>query len=453
MKLRLLRFGLAAVAELILIGALNLLDDWTLESMPVNFVICAVAAGVAYFFAVSQWPTQLTVRQQAVLFWSIAVLLRLSALPLAPGDDLWRYEWEGKIQRAGFNPYVVAPDDPQLAQFAENFPNWDKINHREFTAIYPPGAQLVFRALSAISDRPLLYKFVFAAADLAAAALLVRLIGGANRFARAAWYGWNPLVVYSFAGAAHFDSLMVLSLVAGILFLVRQADATDPASKWSWALAAAVAFGVAISLKLVPLLLLPLCAIALGRRAVTLLASIGLPAALSTIYGWPKIDIWHSLGQFAKVTRLNDLFWWVVEATVSTNPRQKNVHYNVAIIACVLLISLLFFRNWKRGMLWVMGTALVLSPVLHPWYCTWILPLAAWRDARVWHVLSITLFAYYLFWNERLFALPWHSEPWMRAIIILPPLIALLLEWRERRRRPLVEAIGATDSTTLRSPP
>ena len=71
-----------------------------------------------------------------------------------------------------------------------------------------------------------------------------------------------------------------------------------------------------------------------------------------------------------------------------------------------------------------MGTAIILSPVLHPWYLTWLLPFAAWRDARPWQVLSVTLFAYFLFWNERLFLLPWHSEMWLRGIIMIPPLIA-----------------------------
>ena len=78
-------------------------------------------------------------------------------------------------------------------------------------------------------------------------------------------------------------------------------------------------------------------------------------------------------------------------------------------------------------MIWVFGTALILSPVLHPWYCTWILPLAAWRHAYTWFVFSITLFAYFLFWNERLFLLPWRSEPWMRALIIAPALAAAIL--------------------------
>ncbi|MDQ3314637.1 MAG: hypothetical protein M3505_08420, partial [Verrucomicrobiota bacterium] len=66
-------------------------------------------------------------------------------------------------------------------------------------------------------------------------------------------------------------------------------------------------------------------------------------------------------------------------------------------------------------------------PVLHPWYCTWILPMAAWRRVQPWQVLSVTLFAYFLFWNERLFLLPWHAELWMRAIIIVPPLVAASL--------------------------
>ena len=91
----------------------------------------------------------------------------------------------------------------------------------------------------------------------------------------------------------------------------------------------------------------------------------------------------------------------------------------------VIAVSFLCIRNWKRGMLWALGTTLVLFPVLHPWYCTWILPLATWRRAYAWHVLSVTLFAYYLFWNERLFILPWHSEPWMRALISIPPLVAV----------------------------
>ena len=414
-------------------ASLNFFDDWTLEAMPGKFVATAMLCGIAYFFAVQEFPALASMRAQRLLFWTIAVALRLVALPLAPGDDLWRYQWEGKIQHDGFNPYVSAPDDPKLEQLREKFPEWNKINHRDFRAIYPPGAELLFAGLSKISDRPLFYKLLFGAADLTTMAVLVLLIGGASRYANAAWYAWNPLVVYSFAGAAHFDSLMILPMTAGILFLVRFSTATDSRKKWLLAFAAATSLGVAISIKLVPVLLLLTCVFALGFRAITLLLSVGIPALLSLLYGYPKVPIWESLGRFAHVTRLNDLFWWLIEETVWPNPHQKNYHYNVILIVCVAVVSLLFWRNWRRGMLWALGIALILSPVLHPWYCTWILPLAAWRRAFTWYVLSITLFVYFLFWNERLFTLPWHAEPWLRAIIIVPTLAAAVFGWRRYR--------------------
>src|SRR6266480_1963277 len=103
-RLGLIRFSIALVAEIVLLSSLNFFDDWTLEEMPVKFVAVAMLCGIACFAAV---------------------------------DDFWRYQWEGKIQQAGFNPYVNAPDDPQLEAVRSGFEAWHKINHRDFRAIYP----------------------------------------------------------------------------------------------------------------------------------------------------------------------------------------------------------------------------------------------------------------------------------------------------------------------------
>jgi hypothetical protein len=442
----LIGFSIALVAEIVLCASLNLFDDWTLEEMPVKFVACAMLCGLAYFAAARSFPIQVSPRVQSGVFWAIVIALRLVALPLAPGDDFWRYQWEGKIQQAGFNPYVNAPDDPQLEPVRAEFPEWHKINHRDFRAIYPPGAELLFAGLSRISDSPLLYKLLFAGADIATIAVLLRLFSVAAVYDRrpaaatspyqnAVWYAWNPLVVYSFAGAAHFDSLMILPMVAGILLLTRFENETDSRQKWWLALVASALFGIAISIKLVPAFLLLCCVFALGYRAITLAVSAAIPLCLSLLYGYPTIPIWDSLRRFAHVTRLNDLFWWLIEETIWPNPHQKNYHYNVILISAVALVSLLAWWNWKRAMLWVLGATLIFSPVLHPWYCTWILPLATWRRAFAWHVLSITLFAYFLFWNERIFLLPWHSETWLRVVIIGPPIVAAIWMGLTQRAR------------------
>lgn len=436
---QLIRLTIALAVEILCCLALNWYDDWTLEEMPGKFVAAAIIVGIAYLFAVREFSILTNQRaddppppsrpwlSQGLILWLVAIILRLVMLPLEPGDDLWRYQWEGKIQQAGFNPYVLAPDNPTLEPVRAEFPAWHKVNHREFRAIYPPGAELLFACLSRISDRPLLYKIIFTCADLGTIGLLILLCGGKTRYQSATWYAWNPLVVYSFAGAAHFDSLMLLPMVAAILFLTRCEESEEQVRKWIFALSASLCIGLAISIKLVPALLLLCCVFALGVRAIILPVGLAIPAFLSMNYGYPKVKIWESLGRFAYVTRLNDLFWWLIEDTVWPNPHQKNYHYNVILLICVGLVSILFWRNWKRGMIWAFGAALVLSPVLHPWYCTWILPLAAWRRAYAWFVFSVTLFAYFLFWNERIFLLPWHSEPWMRTIIIAPALVAAVL--------------------------
>ena len=431
------RFSIALLVEILLFAALKRYDDWTLEAMPVKFVAAALFCGMAYLVAVTPFAIFDNLRSQVVIFWSVAVLLRLMAIPLAPSDDLWRYQWEGRVQSAGFNPYLNAPDDPKLESVRADFPEWQRISHREYRVVYPPGAELLFKCLTRISDRPLFYKLLFAAADLATIGVLLSLIGGRSRYSEAAWYAWNPLVVYSFAGAAHFDSLVILPMTVAILFLSKSVTETDSLRKWLLALAAAAALGLAISLKLIPALLLLVCVWPLGVRAFTLVVSLAIPILLGCSYGLANVI--ESLGRFVPLTRLNDLFWWLIEDTYWENTHQRNYRYSVVLLVCIVLVSLIFIRNWKRGLLWVLGTVLILSPVLHPWYCVWILPIAIWRRAYAWCVLSVTLFVYYLFWNERLFALPWHAELWMRGMIIIPALLATLSGLARRENQSPVE--------------
>jgi hypothetical protein len=70
-----------------------------------------------------------------------------------PGDDIWRYLWEGHIQNHGFNPYLIAPSASELIPFrldafgldtfgldafgldTSGLDGWSQINHPDHAAI------------------------------------------------------------------------------------------------------------------------------------------------------------------------------------------------------------------------------------------------------------------------------------------------------------------------------
>ncbi len=399
----------------------------------------AVASGTGFWFAVrgllKMAPGKVPVRW----FWIVAVLLRLAMLPTFPGDDVWRYRWEGEIQLHGFNPYQSAPDSAELAGW-HNL-DWSRINHQNVPAIYPPLTELMFAVLARGANSVLGYKLLFTCADLGVAAILRRLLarGGSSPEA-AAWYAWNPLAVYVSAGAAHFDAAMMLAMMGAVWCLdrlsVQPPREENVASSWrvpplAWASAGLL--GVSIARTAGPVVVLPVGGFALGwRRAlVTLPLAVGIAPILAILYGFPGVRVFGALERFIQGYQVNDAFWWLVDPA----GRVGGIYGWTAATVCLALA--VWLRNdWRRAALWVMGAALLLSPALHAWYVLWVLPLAVWRggSARPWVVLSVSVFGYFLLWDiNHASGRAWEEPLWLRLAIYLPPLLALGWSYIERR--------------------
>ena len=312
-------------------------------------------------------------------------------------------------------------------------------NHRNYPAIYPPLTEAFFAAVAAAGNSLWIYKTLFALADLAGVAVLRRLLVRAGLAAeQAAWYAWNPLVIYASAGAAHFDSLMILALLGAIWALdgcvgppanPGNPRVTTGISKAYWL--SALMLGVAIAIKIAPLALLPVWMLAFpSRRSVlVLLPVVFAPLGISALlYGFPRAPVFSTLREFGASFRVNDPFWWIVDAVGRSHPPGNNVLCGIfGALTCVAL-AYWFRHDWRRGLLWVWGAALLLSPVVHAWYLVWILPLAAWRgpDARAWFVFSISIFGYFLLWEvNHASGKPWVEPVWLRLVILLPPLAYL----------------------------
>ncbi|MDX1578816.1 MAG: hypothetical protein R3266_10030, partial [Gemmatimonadota bacterium] len=157
--------------------------------LPVPALALWAVAFAAYAFAAGR-ADALSRRQ----LWAGGVLARLGLLPLAPrlSEDIYRYLWDGWVQRNGVNPFVHPPGDEALSELRLDW--WSMINHPDVSTIYPPGAQLAFFALAWSGPALWVFKLLWLAADLGVARLIERLARGGSRVPLFLWLA-SPLLI------------------------------------------------------------------------------------------------------------------------------------------------------------------------------------------------------------------------------------------------------------------
>ena len=170
------------------------------------------------------FPAHLKAAPSIGLIMGLGLLARTAFLFFPPNPDIYRYIWEGAVQNYGFNPYLSAPSDPALAFLAEGDLNliWHDLNHKEFTALYPPAAQLLFRLLAWVSPTAVFFKAVFLLFDIGVMAVLAALLRVRRLPAgRLLLYAGNPLAIVFVSGEGHLDVLQIffLFLVPAAVFL------------------------------------------------------------------------------------------------------------------------------------------------------------------------------------------------------------------------------------------
>lgn len=358
------------------------------------------------------------------LFWVVAVGVRFLLLWQAPGDDIFRYVWEGRVLLAGFNPYENPPDAPVLEMLRGG--TWEAVEYKSFTAIYPPLAEWIFALLSGIFPVPIFFKFVFLVADLGIVALLVRAFGKPATLL----YSWNPLVIYSFSGGGHYDCLFVLALVLG--WLEWRKEHFLRASLW---------IGAAVAIKWIALPLVAWMAWRMlcqrGFRAAFL---SGFAAILPFAVAWLAVGFWTGewtaqllppmFSEYARSAEfLPAIVGWFWEASKYEN--------HLFVFPLAIAWGMVIFRTKKieHAAQWMFFLALVFTPMLHAWYFTWIIPFAVKTRNLGIVLVSVSGFVYFLLYHR--VESPggmWRLTVWETALLWLPFALGFLWsEWRRAR--------------------
>lgn len=417
------QYGFKVAGLLVTAGAALMMPwgDFAVAGTVPWFLAAAALMSVGWLLAGR--PTGLS----AGWFWGVAVAARVLLLPMAPGDDVWRYLWEGRLQVAGFSPYLHSPDDPLLVTWRDD--TWPLINHAEFSAIYPPVAELALRLITQVSASVLAMKVAFLLADLAVVRLLARRWGLGATLA----YAWNPLVIYVGAGGAHFEPLLLWALVAG--WLAWEQPQATRGGRWT----AAWWLGVATGLKWITAPLVAWCAWSrLRAREGTeawRIAGIGL-APLGLALAW----CWFDFGRIGPLVPADYVAWartgelgpWLVEQVWPESAFRNGLALALfAPVAGWIFLRADTLTGFAETFL---AALLVFSPSVHAWYFVWLVPLAVATRHRGTLALSVSGFVYFWLWETQARGGGWHQSGVEKALLWGPFLLGWWWTARARGR-------------------
>lgn len=338
------------------------------------FVVCTVLAGIAYLRTVWLLGRFAGGSNRLLAFclvlaaaWRVPLLLS----PPTLSTDVYRYVWDGRIQRLGYDPYIVVPGNSAVRHLhtAETL----LMNHPDFPTPYPAAAELFFRAVTMVDESARAMK---SAAFLCDAALVTVLLWWLSASNRSQWwvlaYAWNPLVALEGAGNGHIDLLGALGLVLTAALLARGRRKV-----------AVIAFALAVGVKFLPVILVPLFWRRIRLRDAAL--GLGILAALYIPFlGHGRLPL-GSLGGYLARWRVNAPVYSALEWVFPTK--------GLSGVPVAVGFAVAVWARWHldpdspEAWAWPVATTLVFAPAIFPWYLVWVtpflltprtLPLAVW---------------------------------------------------------------------------
>lgn len=366
----------------------------------------------------------------------IAIIFRLIFLFAIPNlsQDFYRFIWDGRMLFEGLNPYLSLPEtfiqqnNYPIAQADEIYAGMGELNGSHYTN-YPPLNQLCFLVVAlfakeSIYGSVIVLRLIIILADIGILYVGKRLLERLNLpIKNIFWYILNPFIIIEMTGNLHFESVMLFFLIFGMYKLYQQ--------KWIWA---AVLIACSISVKLIPLLFLPLffqwfvfrkkTSQVLNNFEVSKLIIFYLIICITTIvlflpfYASTLIENYtNSVGLWFKNFEFNASFYYIFRE-IGYWFRGYNeiaiIGKITPILTILFLIFITFFRKNKSlvqlctAMLFGLCFYYFTATTVHPWYLATPLILSVFTKYKFPMVWSLVIILSYQAYANT----PWQENLW-----------------------------------------
>jgi Glycosyltransferase family 87 len=381
-------------------------------------------AGIAYLLAIREFfATPKFPRRVVVIGLILAAVWHIGFLRVSPGadEDIYRYVWDGRLQRLGYNPYIVIPSDP--AAKGLHTPETRNMNNPDLPSPYPPGAQLFFRGVTAIHESTFALKLAFVFCSFAIVLLLLDLLGRSQQGAHLVLaFAWNPLLAVEVAGSGHIDIFGALLLLVSVTALAHR-----------WRTTAAVGLGLAVAVKFLPIVLVPLYWKRIRIRDAALAAAV-VALLYVPFLNHGRIPI-GSIGRYVQSWRFNGP---VFAALDHVAPPQLLAGLAVLVGLATAVWLRRVAPEWNHNLfVWPMAVSLLFAPAVFPWYLLWLLPFLTSASTLLIIVWTVSIIPTYVVWHERTLGHRWGTLPgWVMFVEYGAVAMAAAIIWLCRGTEP-----------------
>ena len=402
---------------------------------------------------------------QIQTYIGLAILFRLIFLFATPNlsQDFYRLIWDGRLILEGVNPYLSLPEtfikqqEFPIDNALKLYQGMGKMSASNHTN-YPPLNQLCFFIAALISSKKIfgaaiVLRCIIILSDIGILYFSSKLLTKLNLpIKNIIWFVLNPFVIIELAGNLHFESVMLFFFIWGLYQLQK--------GKWVFA---ALLIGLSISVKLIPLLFLPLFLQYftkqkkvnfseknfpknLVRYGVFVLVVLGTIIGLFLPFYAPTLidNYSNSVGLWFRRFEFNASFYYLFRA-IGYWFRGYNeiaiIGKILPVITALFLLILTFFRD-NTSIKKLIDTLLFgicfyyfFSTTVHPWYIATPLLLCIFTQYRFPIVWSFFIILSYQAYSN----LPWQENLWFVGVAYVFVFSTLIIELKLKKASTLAK--------------
>ena len=371
-----------------------------------NFPVVLALYSIAFAcFIIGYYKLEISFKNLAIAAFSLRGLLIVATPEWS--NDFYRFVWDGQVLWQGINPYLILPaTNPDILENGSTlYQGMGAMNGSHYTC-YPPLNQLSFLLAAILSPSStfgamLVLRLQILLADLGILWIGSKLLGFLKLPRKRIFlYLLNPFVILEFTVNLHFEGLMIFLLLLALYLLLQH--------KY---LLSSLFFALSVSIKLIPLLFLPLFYKQLGiKKSMVYYLMTGVFSLLffAPFYSEALIhNFMDSIHLYFQNFEFNASFYYIIRE-IGYQVKGYNIIHTVGkitpIIILLVVLAMAVFRKNKAtrtlftSLLFAIVFYYALATTVHPWYIALPLILSLFCNYRfplLWSFVVILSYSAY----------------------------------------------------------